>query len=92
MMDDEHNVPTPNLLDDGDGDGDGRSTADPILRYVPRTERELEKSSIIEEACQTGDREAISELATSRDGLLNDKIRIKACVYSVALVFMSCKY
>lgn len=87
-MDDEQNVPVPNVL----GDGDRRPTADLILRYVPRTERELEKSSIIEEACQTGDREAISELATSRDGLLNDKIRIKACVYSVAFVFVSCKY
>lgn len=88
MMDDEQNLPAPNVL----SDGDRRPTADLILRYVPRMDRELEKSGTIEEACQTGDREAISELATSRDGLLNDKIRIKACVYSVAFMFMSCKY
>lgn len=86
-MDDES---VPNLL--SDGDEDRRPAADPILRYVPRTEREFEKSSVIEEACQTGNRKAIAELATSRDGLLNDKIRRKACVYSMALVFVSCKY
>lgn len=90
-MDDEQNTPTPNHLLD-DGDEDGKPAAKPILRYVPRTERELEKSSVIEEACQTGDRKAIAELATSRDGLLNDNIRRNACVYSVVLVFVSCKY
>lgn len=89
-MDNEQNIPAPNLL--GSDDEDGGPAAEPTLRYVPRTERELEKSSAIEEACQTGDREAIAELATSRDGLLNDKIRRKACVYSVAPVFVSCKY
>lgn len=90
VMDDEQNIPTPNLLNDGDEDR--KPAAEPILRYVPRTERELEKSTIIEVACQTGDHKAIAELATSRDGLLNDKIRRNACVYSVALVSVSCKY
>lgn len=81
---DNEQILVPNSL--SDDDEDRRPAAEPILRSVSRAERELEKTSAIEEACQTGDREAIAELATSRDGLFNDNIRRKACVYFIKFI------
>lgn len=52
-----------------------------ISRPVSGAERDLGKASAAEEACLVGDREAIARLAISKDGLLNDKIRRKACMY-----------
>jgi hypothetical protein len=52
-----------------------------ISRPVSGAERDLGKANAAKEACLLGDREAIAKLAISKDGLLNDKIRRKACMY-----------
>lgn len=83
-MDDEK-VPAPDLL--GDGGEVEEPVIEPILRSVSRAEQELEKTGVIEEAFKAGDHKAIAELAISKDGLLNDKIRRKACAYSIILMF-----
>ena len=70
--------------DDGVGPLSPKSVSESSSRKLWSTE----KVEAIKEACRAGNRKAVVELATSRDGLISDEIRAEACVY-FDLLFLS---
>jgi len=84
--------PSPSVVKP-EGD-DGVDPPDPgsVSGSSSRERWSTEKVEAIKEACRAGNRKAVVELATSRDGLISDEIRADACVYSdpLLLSFIVC--
>lgn len=76
--------PSPSLSSvmkpEGD-DGVGPLSPKSVSESSSRKWWSAEKVEAIKEACRAGNRKAVVELATSRDGLISDEIRAEACVY-----------
>jgi len=60
-------------------DGVGLPSPKSVSRSSSRERWSTEKVEAIKEACRAGNRKAVVELATSKDGLISDEIRTEAC-------------